>query len=73
MANSVSEQETGKQLNYGQLRKHPRLQEICNKSFSNEMGRLFQVVGKGPNGKGKKIEVRNTLFAIKFDTSQNTY
>ena len=27
MANSVLEQETGKQLNYGQLRKHPRLQE----------------------------------------------
>ena len=27
MANSVLEHETGKQLNYGQLRKHPRLQE----------------------------------------------
>ena len=26
MANSVLEHETGKQLNYGQLRKHPRLQ-----------------------------------------------
>ena len=26
-ANSVLEQETGKQLNYGQLRKHPRSQE----------------------------------------------
>ena len=27
MVNSVLEQETGKQLYYGQLRKHPRLQE----------------------------------------------
>ena len=34
MTNSVLEQETGKQLNYRQLRKHPRLQETRNKSFS---------------------------------------
>ena len=27
MVNSVLEHETGKQLNYGQLRKHPRLQD----------------------------------------------
>ena len=31
MANSVLEQETRKQLNYGQLRKNPILQETCNK------------------------------------------
>ena len=35
MANSVLEHETGKQLNYGQLRKHPRLQETWKTSFSN--------------------------------------
>ena len=67
MANSVLEQKTGKQLNYGQLRKHLRPQETCNKSFSNEMGRLCQGVGKGPNGKGKRIEGTNTFFAIKFE------
>ena len=67
MANSVLEQETGKQLNYGQLRKHPRLQETWNKSFSNEMGRLCQGVGKGPNGKGKTIERTNTLIDINFE------
>ena len=33
MENSVLEQETGKQLNYEQLRKHSRLQETWNKSF----------------------------------------
>ena len=63
---SVLEQETGKQLNYGQLRKHPRLQETWNKSFSDEMGILCQGFGKGPNGKGKIIEVTNTFFVIKF-------
>ena len=55
MENLVLEPETGKQLNYGQLRKHPRLQETWNKSFSNEMGRFCQGVGKVPNGKGKII------------------
>ena len=66
MENSVLEQETGKQLNYGKLRKHPRLQETWNKSFSNEMGRLCQGVVKGPNGEGNIIEGTNTFFVIKF-------
>ena len=67
MANSVLEQETGKRLNYGQLRKHTRFQETWNKSFSNEMGRLCQGVGKVPNDKGKIIEGTNTFFVIKFE------
>ena len=67
MANSVLEHETGKQLNYGQLRKHPRLQEIWKTSFSNEMGRLRQGVGTSTNGKGERIEGKNTFFAIQFE------
>ena len=49
VANSVLEQETGQQLNYEQLRKHPRFQEIWNRSLSNEMGRLCHGVGSGTN------------------------
>ena len=67
MAKSVLEHETGKKLNYGQLRKHPRLQDTWKTSFSNEMGRLCQGVGTGTNGKGKIIEGKNTFFAIKFE------
>ena len=67
MANSVLEHEIRKQLNYGQLRKHPRLQYTWKTSFSNEMGRLCQGVGTGPNGKVKIIEVTNIFFAIKFE------
>ena len=67
VANSVLEQETGKQLNYEQLRKHPRFQETWNISFSNEMGRLCQGVGTGPNGIGKRIEGKNKFFVIKFE------
>ena len=33
MANSLLEHETGKQLNYGQPRKHPRLQDTWKTSF----------------------------------------
>ena len=67
MANSVLEHETGKQTNYVKPRKHPRLQDKWKTSLSNEMGRLFQGVGTGPNGKCKRIEVTNTLFAIKIE------
>ena len=66
VANSVLEKETGNQLNYGQLRKHPRFQETWNRSLSNEMGRLCQGVGTGPNGTVKIIEGKNTFFVIKF-------
>ena len=38
VAYSVLDHDTGKKLNYGQLRKHPNFQETWNKSFSNEMG-----------------------------------
>ena len=35
VANPVFNQDTGKQMNYGQLRKHPKFQETWNKYFSN--------------------------------------
>ena len=40
VASSFLDHDIVKQLNYGQLRNHPKFQEICNKYFSNEMGRL---------------------------------
>ena len=67
MGNSVLEHETGKQLNYGQPRKHTRLQETWKTSFSNELCRLCQGVGTSPNGKGKRIEGTDTFFTIKFE------
>ena len=33
------------------------------------MGRFCQGVGKGPNGKGKRLEVTNTFLAIKFENT----
>ena len=49
-AYSVLYNETGKLLNYGQLKKHPKYKETWNKYFFNEMGILCQGVNKGEMG-----------------------
>ena len=64
---SVLYNDTGKQLNYGQLRKHIKFQETWNKSFSNEMGILCQGVGPGGDGLGKIVEDADTFYVIKFE------
>ena len=66
VAYSVLDHDTGKQLNCGQLIKHPKFQETWNKYFSNEMGRLCQGVGTGENGLGKRVERTDTFYVIKF-------
>ena len=66
-AYSVLCNETGKQLNYGKLTKHLKFQGTRNKSFSNEMGRLFQGVGTGKNVLGKRAEGTNTFYVIRFE------
>ena len=67
VAKSVLDQETGKQLNYGQLRKHPNFQETWNKYFSNEMGRLCQGAGTVNKFIWKRVEGKNTFYVIKFE------
>ena len=71
VANSVLDHDTGKQLNYGQLRNHPRFQETWNKYFSNEMVRLCQGIGTGKNGLGKRVEGNHTFYVIKFEDIPN--
>ena len=67
VANSVLDHDTGKQLNYGQLRKHPKFQEKWKKYFSNAMGRLCPGIGTGVNGLGKIVEGKHTFYVIKFE------
>ena len=67
VAHSILDHDTGKQLNYGQLRKHPKFQKTWNQSFSNEMGRLCQGVGIGKNNLGNRVEGPNTFHAFKFE------
>ena len=51
---------------YGKLRKHPKFKETWNKYFSNEMGRLYQGVGNGKNGLGKRVEGTNNFYVVLF-------
>ena len=58
--------ETGKLLNYDQLRRHPRYAETWNKSFSNEMGGSCQGVGTENNGFDKRVDGTNNFYVIQF-------
>ena len=62
----VIDEETGEALEYRQLKKHPRLGPIWNTSYSNEMGRLCQGVGRGDKGpKKQRVEGTDTFRVIK--------
>ena len=46
----VLDEATGASLEYRKLRRHPRYCDVCNKSYSNELGRLCQGTGKDGTG-----------------------
>ena len=70
---SVLDHDTGEQLSYVKLGKHPKFQETWNKYFSNEMGRLCQGVGTGENGLGKIVEGTDSFYFIKFEEIPKYY
>ena len=47
---SVLDVDTGKLLGYCQLYIHPKLSNIWNESYSNELERLCKEIGEGPDG-----------------------
>ena len=58
---------SGQSLYYRQLRKHPNFAHIWKTSYSNELGRLYQGIGKGSKGpRQKRVEGKNTFKPIKF-------
>ena len=65
-ASSVYDESTGNFLEWRQLRTHPTLSTIWNTSYSDELGRLCQGIGVGPND-GKRVKGTNTLFPIQYD------
>ena len=56
---AVFDEETGKFLEYKQLKDHPKYKEVWHKSFANELGRLAQGV--------RDIEGTNTVKFIRKD------
>ena len=63
----VLDNDTGKQMNYGQLRKQPKFQETWYKYFLKKMGRLCQGVSTGKNGLVKRVEVTDIFYVILFE------
>ena len=58
---------TSKFLEYCQLRTHPKLFNIWNESYSNEMGCVYWGVGTDPNGAGQCVKRTDTLHIIDYD------
>ena len=57
----------GQYLEYRQLRKYPKYQNIWNKSYSNELGRLCQGVGKGTDGpRNQRVRGTDTFKVIHY-------
>ena len=46
----VLDKETGKTLEYRQLRNHPKYKDVWKNSYCNEFGQLCQGIGQGTSG-----------------------
>ena len=60
----VLDAETGKTLEYRQLRQHPKYKDIWEQSYSNELGRLFQGIGDGTAGPKKQRVAGTETFQV---------
>ena len=54
-----------------QLRRHPQYAKKWDRSFANEMGRLFLVIGRNEDSQ-KHIKVTNKFFVIHFQDIPKT-
>ena len=56
---------TGETLEHRQLRRHPKYKKTWNQSYTNELGRLCQGIGKGfKSPKQQRVEVTDTFQII---------
>jgi hypothetical protein len=63
----ILDEETGKTLEYSQLSKHPKYQQVWKQSYSNELGWLCQGVGTGNKGPRKqRTEGMDTFNIIDY-------
>ena len=54
-------------MEHCQLRKHPKYAATWTTSYSNEMGRLFQGIGRNTKGTGKRVEGTDTFFVVHYN------
>jgi hypothetical protein len=62
----ILDHDTGQSLEYRQLIKHPKYQEIWSSSYAKELGRLFQGF-KGSNSTAPPVNGTNTFHVIDFE------
>jgi hypothetical protein len=69
LANPVLDEETGETLEHRQLRRHPKYKKAWDASYSKELGRLCQGLGKETAKKPSptKVEGTDTFRPIYFD------
>ena len=60
----VLDAETGKTMEYRQLRQHPKYKDIWEQLYSNELGRLCQCTGHGTAGPKKKRVAGTETFQV---------
>ena len=65
MASKIIDDDAGKELNYRQLSKHPKHQNIWNRSFANKIGRISQ-------GAGGRVEVKIPCYSLHMIRFPNT-
>ena len=58
---------TGKLLEYLQMRIHTKLSKICNESYYNYLGRLCRGIGEGPDGISQRIKDTGTFNLFDYE------
>ena len=63
----MADPDTGAPLEHRALRRHPKLAQIWDKSYANELGRLCQGIGNGDKGpKEQRVAGTDTFRLIQF-------
>ena len=67
LAHPVTDEETGKALEYRQLKRHPKLARTWQHFYSNNMGRLYQCVRRGTKGpKSQRVAGKDTFCVMRY-------
>ena len=67
MALQLLDKETGQLMKYRQLRKNPNYAATWTTSYSNEMVRLCQGIGRNTEDTGQRVEGGDTFFVVHYD------
>ena len=64
---SVIDADKGKLIEYLQLHIHPKLSNICNESYSNELESLCKEIDEGPDGVSQQVKDTSNFHLINYE------